>query len=87
MSRRGEMWEEFSKLVAGHIDGYTVQQYGDYPDDQVSEWSDGECVKQIRKYASRYGNGQRGPVEEDRDLLKIAHYACIAYMKKNGRER
>jgi hypothetical protein len=35
----------------------------------------------LRKYVNRFGKNSRGPAEDERDMLKIAHYACVAYMK------
>lgn len=81
MSRRLTEWNSFSEVVSGHIEDYTVAQYGDLPDDQASGWSAEDCVKQVQRYANRFGRGQRGRAEELRDLLKVAHYACMAYGK------
>jgi hypothetical protein len=84
-SYRGREWLNFSESVEDHIEKYTVRQYGDYPSDQVTEWSAEQCVDQVKKYANRFGKGARGPAEELRDLLKIAHYACLAWNKRlNG---
>ncbi len=82
LSIRGAQWNSFSALVMDHVENYTVQQYGDAPFDQVESWSAQDCVVQIRRYAARFGNGQRGKSEELRDLLKIAHYASLAYSKR-----
>jgi hypothetical protein len=71
----------FANTVQKHIDEYTVPQFGDAPDDQVEQWSAEDCVKQIGKYAARFGKNQRGSTEQLRDMLKIAHYANLAYEK------
>ena len=83
MSIRGIQWQRFAERVSEHIEEYTVPQYGDYPDDNVSEWSAQDCVKQIEKYARRFGSNMR-PGQERLDLLKIAHYAQIAAYKLEG---
>lgn len=80
-SDRGSQWLEFSYNVFCHIEDYTVPQYGDAPDDQVEAWTAEDCIKAIRKYAARFGTNARGPAESKRDMLKIAHYACIAHGK------
>ena len=80
MSRRGDEWEDFSDLVWQHVENYTVTQYGDAPDDFAEDYSPGLCVEHILRYARRFGSNQR-PGERLRDLLKIAHYACLAHGK------
>lgn len=79
-SRRGTEWLNFSGRVLNHIETYTVPQYGDEPNDQVSRWSAEDCVRQIERYAARHGRSAR-PGQEALDLLKIAHYAGLAYAK------
>lgn len=81
-SIRGQEWIAFSNLVLKHIEEYTVPQYGDKPNDPLhQEWKIEDCIRAISKYANRHGKGQRGKEEELRDLLKIAHYACVAHTK------
>lgn len=80
ISRRGKEWKAFAGIVADHIEQYTVPQYGDAPNDQIAAWSAAQCINQISKYAARYGHNQRAG-QETLDLLKIAHYACLAYHK------
>ncbi len=80
-SNRGMEWLQFSERVYTHIQLYTVPSYGDAPKDQVESWSDVECVKQIGKYVERYETNPRGRQECLRDLLKAAHYACLAWGK------
>ncbi|MFA5037781.1 MAG: hypothetical protein WC479_11475 [Candidatus Izemoplasmatales bacterium] len=82
MSKRGDEFCEFSELVLEHIENYTVPQYGDAPNDQVEDWTAAECVNRaIRRYVERYSVNRRGRIEQLRDLLKIAHYAAIAFAK------
>ena len=77
-------WDWVSAEVRKHIERYGITQYGDYgdPNETLGPMSAKECVEQIRKYVSRFGRGTRGEVEEMRDLLKIAHYAGVAYCRK-----
>ncbi len=82
---REEEWEEFSEAVGRHIVDYTIPQYGDAPDDQLAvEWDVSDCMKAIKKYANRVGTNARGEAETLRDMLKVAHYACVAYFKIKG---
>lgn len=80
LSQRGKAWLEFSARVLNHIENYTVPQYGDKGEDQVTEYSPEECALQIKKYISRYGkNARQG--QQELDLLKIAHYAQLTLEK------
>ncbi|MEI6125367.1 MAG: hypothetical protein WCQ99_02330 [Pseudomonadota bacterium] len=81
LSRRGAEFVGFFYKVLTHIETYTVPQYGDEPHDQVEAWSAEDCVKAIAKYCARFGSNARGEKEQQRDLLKIAHYAGLAYKK------
>jgi len=74
-------WMAFSSLVKKHITDYTIQQYGDSPDDEVEHWTPEMCILAIQKYTRRAGSSQRGQMEEIRDMLKVAHFACLAYFK------
>ena len=82
MDRLGE-WTKFSFQVAKHVVTYTIPQYASDNEeaDQAGAWSAAQCVESIRRYVNRFGKGQRGNKEALRDMLKIAHYACIAYFK------
>ena len=79
-SIRGQQFEWFANKVIEHIETYTVPQYGDYPNDQVEEWTPELCIAQIGKYSARFGKNSREG-QELLDLIKIAHYAQIAYSK------
>lgn len=81
MSERLAQFEAFEEVVEGHIEQYTVPQYGDMPDDQASAWPPEQCIESIKRYVNRFGSGRRGRVESLRDMLKIAHYACIIFYK------
>jgi dUTP pyrophosphatase len=69
-----EMWREFADAVEAHIRDYTIPQYGDWPDDQMSTFTDEDIKTAIARYENRRGKGARGIEEEMRDCLKIAHY-------------
>ncbi len=77
-SQRASDWVGFAGKVAGHIDGYTVPQYGDKGDDQASEYTTEMLVQQAKKYLSRFGRASR-PGEEKLDLIKAAHYIQMAH--------
>ena len=82
MSKRGEEWNEFAKLVGRHVEEYTVPQYGDAPNDAVEGFSEHDIAMNLKRYVNRLETSQRGPVEAQRDLLKIAHYCAILYFKR-----
>lgn len=84
---RTYMWNMFSGMVADHVQNYTVNQYGDYPNDNVTNWSRDDCLKQIEKYVKRFYTNARGVDELNKDLLKIAHYCSLAYFKNNNLEK
>ena len=77
LSNRGEQWVDFASELLKHIEEYTVPQYGDYPNDQAMTWSAEDCTLAISKYSARFGTNSR-PGQEKLDLMKIAHYACLA---------
>ena len=83
MSKRGVNWVVFQLKVHSHIDNYTVPQYGDAPNDQLETWTPEQCLESIQRYVNRNikGTNARGPQEALRDMLKIAHYAGVAYEK------
>lgn len=78
--RVGE-WDAFSDLVRRHIIGYTIPQYGDKGYDELMKWDPQACINAISKYVRRFDNNARGPEETLRDMLKIAHFAAVAYWK------
>ena len=83
MSNRQREFSGFSLVVESHIENYTVPQYGDAPNDQVEEWTPEQCMESIKRYANRFGTGRRGRLETLRDMVKIAHYACLIFGKLN----
>lgn len=81
MSIRGKEWNDFSKAVLEHIEEYAVLQYGDKGEnEQVSSWSTEDCIKAIQQYCARHKKNQRTG-NDTLDLIKIAHYAQIAFEK------
>jgi hypothetical protein len=81
MSDRLNEWLEFSDAVSEHIESYTVSQYGDKGQDQLTDYTADDCMLQVLKYVNRYGKNAR-PGQEDLDLLKIAHYTAVAWSKR-----
>jgi hypothetical protein len=78
---RSVEWLRFSKEVFQHIETYTVPQYGDKGSDQCSEFSESDFITQMKKYLNRYGKNSRDG-QQQLDLLKIAHYACMLHAKR-----
>lgn len=81
LSNRGRQWESFHRLVLAHIEGYTVPQFGDAPDDQAQGFDQRDFQREIQRYANRIGTNARGMAEARRDCLKMAHYACMLWHK------
>lgn len=84
MSNRGKEWNSFSNLVAAHVEEYTVPQYGDAPNDPVTNFSEHDIAMCLKRYVNRMETGQRGPEDLQRDLLKIAHYCGVLYHKREA---
>jgi len=80
-STREVEFYHFSMVVQGHIDRYTIPQYGDAPTDQVEEWTPSQCMDSVKRYASRINSNARGRLETLRDMAKIAHFAAMAFYK------
>jgi hypothetical protein len=78
MSLRSKDWHDFSDLVHNHIEEYTIPQYGDKGDDLADDYTPEECIKYIQKYVKRHGSNVREG-QTTLDLIKIAHYAQLAY--------
>jgi hypothetical protein len=86
MYKRCEEFTEFSVIVDRHIHNYTVPQYGDAPHDEVEKWTEEQCVLAIQKYTKRFLSSRRGRLETLRDMVKIAHFACLAFYKMEPRD-
>jgi hypothetical protein len=82
LSMRCKEWNNFSRIVAQHIEGYTIPQYGDAPDDQASKFTEHDIAVNMQRYVNRLESNARGPEEAQRDLLKIAHYCAMLYFKR-----
>ncbi|OQB08799.1 MAG: hypothetical protein BWY21_01095 [Parcubacteria group bacterium ADurb.Bin216] len=82
ISTRELEYVSFSEVVRAHIKNYTIPQYGDKPNDMISTWSVEDCMQAINRYVTRSRVSRRGELESLRDIIKIAHYACIAFIKK-----
>jgi hypothetical protein len=80
LSVRGADWNRFSERILRHVENYTVPQYGDAPHDEVESWTAADCVRAVKKYAARHGKNSRAG-QDKLDLLKIAHFAQLAYDK------
>jgi len=81
-------WQEFSDAVEEHIAKYTIPQYGDWPDDQVTnDFTVADMKANIKRYYNRIGKGARGQDEAVRDCLKGAHYFCMLRNKILGEDR
>lgn len=82
-TKKGLEWKRFARLVEAHVDQYAVPQYGDYGSDGelMADMSAEECMKHIERYVKRFNSGMRGDVERERDLLKIAHFAGVAFSR------
>lgn len=79
-SKRGIDWIHFSAEVTNHVETYTVPQYGDKPNDQITEWSIEDCFRDVKKRMARYGKNVREG-EQLRDFLKMVHVIQIAATK------
>ena len=80
MSKRGADWLAFSDKVLAHINNYTVPQYGDKGEDQITDWTIEECLLAVKKRLSRYGKNVREN-QQTLDFLKMVHETQIAYEK------
>lgn len=80
MSKREQQWRDFSEAVASHLRDYTVPQYGDVGDDEITNYTVGDCVTHLSRYAKRYGTQSRAG-QQKLDFMKIAHYAQCAWEK------
>lgn len=76
---RLDEWFGFAHAVDDHIQSYTIPQYGDYPNDQLTTTSNECIIHDMKRYLNRFNKGQRGHKEAMRDMLKIAQYAGVLY--------
>lgn len=80
LSERGKDYLDFALEVLDHIENYTVPQYGDKGQDQVTNWTADECAKAVKKYLDRRGRNRREG-QEHLDMLKSAHYVQLTDLK------
>lgn len=78
-SRKAKQWKKFADVVAEHVEEYGVKQYGDFPDEQIEEFTAHGIKAKMEYYWRRIGRGQRGKAEAVRDCLKMAHMANYLY--------
>ena len=87
MSQRRKEFVAFSDIVQAHIENYTVPQYGDAPNDPISDWTATQCIDSVKRYCSRFNSNARGRLETLRDMVKIAHLAGLAFNKLDPAEK
>ena len=78
-SLKSKDWERFNNDVNYHISTYVIPQYGDKGEDIASEYTVDDCIRNMKKYLARAGRNSR-PDQDQLDLVKIAHYAQMAYI-------
>ncbi len=81
MSHRVDQWCCFRWGVLRHIRDYANKQYGDYPNDPITQWELSDFKTALGKYVARIGSNARGQEEAKRDCYKIAHIACVMMYK------
>lgn len=88
LNGKAKDWVEFTLKVYAHIVEYVIPQYGDKHEDLAANYTQQQCIDQIRKYSARFGKNIR-PDQDNLDLIKIAHYAQIAYTlgQENAKEQ
>jgi hypothetical protein len=89
ISVRNKEWLGFADDVSFHIESYTIPQYGDKGEDIASDYDLEDCVRNMKRYLARAGKNSR-PGQEQLDLIKIAHYAQMAYTiigEQNAKEQ
>lgn len=75
-------WSDFSNQVFEHIIHYTLPQYGDQMgNEQIDSFTTDDCFQSMLRYINRRKANVRGDKERLRDLIKISHYAQLAYDK------
>lgn len=80
--KRLHQWALFNSQMNRHIGTYTLEQYGNPEgDEQVDAFTVADCWQNIQRYYNRRNSNTRGNTEKLRDLIKVAHYAQLAYDK------
>jgi isochorismate hydrolase len=83
-SERLKRFLAVATLCANHIESYTVPQYGDYPNDQLTDMTQAEIKHDMQRYLNRMGRSSRGKEDAKRDMLKLMHYASEMYLQISG---
>jgi len=82
MYDRVKHWDHFDEQMRRHIATYTREQYGNpNGDEQIDSFDSVDCWKNMQRYFNRRHANTRGNRERLRDLIKLAHYAQLAYDK------
>lgn len=81
-----DTWNEFAKAVQNHIKNYTIPQYGNYPEDPVTNMTNETIKANMDRYRNRIGKNQRGLNDSILDCYKIAHYLQILKAREEGTE-
>ena len=82
MYDRLTQWDQFDQQLRRHILRYTLAQYSNPEgNEQVDSFTVEDCWREIQRYYNRRRASVRGPVEQLRDAIKVAHYAQIIYDK------
>ena len=79
-SKRSIRFNDVVQDCIEHIETYTVRQYGDYPNDQLTNMTLSDVKHDMQRYINRMESNARGPAEAKRDMLKLMHYAAEAYL-------
>lgn len=72
-------WIYFNNIVNQHIKNYAVNQYGPTVAQSDDLHTAEDCINYIKKYVARREAARRGRLEVLRDLVKIAHFAQLAF--------
>lgn len=86
LSQKSIMFLYFVLQVIDHLEHYVCPQYGDWPDEMIQGFDVADIRAQLKRYSGRVGNNARGPIEDHRDALKLAHYACYTKLKLEDRD-
>lgn len=82
MYDRLSQWKHFNEQMERHIEQYTKPQYGSSEGtEQVDSFTVADCWREMQRYYNRRNVAVRGSKEQLRDLIKVAHYAQLAYDK------
>lgn len=86
MSEREKQWFDFSLAVMNHLRDYTVPQYGDVGEDEITNYRVEDCLTHVNRYTKRYGSQSRDD-QQLLDFMKIAHYTQCAWEKEKNKNK